>query len=311
MSIAIYSHEDCLKHDMGHGHPERAQRLRAIDDQLITSGIGDFIRYFDAPLATPEQLALAHSKEHINYIFEKSPADDSQMAHIDPDTYMNEYTLQAALRSAGAAIAATDLVLSDDTNEKHAFCSVRPPGHHAEYGEAMGFCFFNNIAIAARHAIRNHGLERVAVVDFDVHHGNGTEDIVGDDPQILFCSTYQHPLYPERAKPSKPGLMINAPLPEGAGGAEFKEAVNDHWLPALHEFKPQMIFISAGFDAHREDEMAGLRLVESDYQWVTERLCDIAHEYANGHIVSMLEGGYNVSALARSVVAHLKVLMKI
>ena len=310
MSIAIYTHADCLKHDMGHGHPERPQRLRAIDDQLITSGIGDFIRYYDAPLATTEQLALAHSQKHIDYIFEQSPADDSKMAHIDPDTYMNEFTLQAALRSAGAAIAATDKVLSDDT-EQRVFCSVRPPGHHAERDEAMGFCFFNNVAIAARHAIKKHGLERVAIVDFDVHHGNGTEDIVADDPQILFCSTYQHPLYPERAKPSKKGYLINAPLAQGAGGAEFREAVEGYWLPALHDFKPQMIFISAGFDAHLEDEMAGLRLVENDYKWVTEQLCEIADKYADGRIVSMLEGGYDTSALARSVVAHLKVLMKL
>lgn len=295
---------------MGPGHPERPQRLRAIDDQLITSGIGDFIRYYDAPLATPEQLALAHTQKHIDYIFEQSPVDDSKMAHIDPDTYMNEFTLQAALRSAGAAIAATDKVLSDDTAQR-VFCSVRPPGHHAEQNEAMGFCFFNNIAIAARHAIKKHGLERVAIVDFDVHHGNGTEDIVADDPQILFCSTYQHPLYPERAKPSKKGFLINAPLAQGAGGAEFREAVEDYWLPALHDFKPQMVFISAGFDAHLEDEMAGLRLIESDYKWVTERLCEIADEYGEGRIVSMLEGGYNVSALARSVVAHLKALMKL
>ena len=295
---------------MGPGHPERPQRLRAIDDQLITSGIGDFIRYYDAPLATPEQLALAHTQKHIDYIFEQSPVDDSKMAHIDPDTYMNEFTLQAALRSAGAAIAATDKVLSDDTAQR-VFCSVRPPGHHAEQNEAMGFCFFNNIAIAARHAIKKHGLERVAIVDFDVHHGNGTEDIVADDPQILFCSTYQHPLYPERAKPSKKGFLVNAPLAQGAGGAEFREAVEDYWLPALHDFKPQMVFISAGFDAHLEDEMAGLRLIESDYKWVTERLCEIADEYGEGRIVSMLEGGYNVSALARSVVAHLKALMKL
>ena len=309
MSIAIYTHADCLKHDMGYGHPERPQRLRAIDDQLITSGIGDFIRHYDAPLATPEQLALAHSQKHVDHIFDISPTDDS-MVHVDPDTYMNKYTLQAALRSAGAAIAATDKVLGSDA-EQRVFCSVRPPGHHAEYNEAMGFCFFNNVAIAARHAIKTHGLERVAIVDFDVHHGNGTEDIVADDPQILFCSTYQHPLYPERAKPSKEGFLVNAPLEQGAGGAEFKEAVNNYWLPALHDFKPQMIFISAGFDAHLEDEMAGLRLVESDYKWVTEQLCEVANQYAEGRIVSMLEGGYDVSALGRSVVAHLKALMNI
>ena len=310
MSIAIITHSDCLKHDMGLGHPERAQRLRAIDDQLITSGIGDFIRYYDAPIATPDQLARAHSQKHIDYIFENAPVDDSKMTHIDPDTYMNEFSLQAALRSAGAAVSATDKVLGNDT-EKRVFCSVRPPGHHAEHDEAMGFCFFNNIAVAARHAIKVHGLERVAIVDFDVHHGNGTEDIVGDDPQILFCSTYQHPLYPERAKPSKPGYLINAPLPEGADGNEFKEAVNNYWLPALNDFKPQLIFISAGFDAHLEDEMAGLHLVESDYKWVTERLCEVANEHAEGRIVSMLEGGYNTSALARSVVAHLKALMNL
>jgi acetoin utilization deacetylase AcuC-like enzyme len=310
MTIAIITHSDCLKHEMGIGHPERPQRIRAIEDQLITSGIGDFMHYYDAPLATPEQLELAHSRKHIDYIFGKSPPDDSMMAHIDPDTFMNEFTLQAALRSAGSAIAAVDKVLGDKT-EKRVFCNVRPAGHHAERDAAMGFCFFNNAAIAARHAVRDYGLERVAIVDFDVHHGNGTEDIVGDDPQILFCSTYQHPLYPERALPSKPGFLINAPLPEGAGGAEFRETITEFWLPELNAFKPQLMIISAGFDAHIEDEMAGLRLVEADYAWVTKELCKIADEYGEGRIVSLLEGGYDTSALARSVVAHLRVLMNL
>lgn len=310
MSIAFFSHADCLKHDMGYGHPERPQRLHAIDDQLITSGLGDFIHRYDAPLATHEQLALAHSKAHINHIFEQSPPDSSRTVYLDPDTSMNEHSLQAALRSAGAAIAATDKVINGEA-EQRVFCSVRPPGHHAEYDKAMGFCFFNNVAIAAQHAIKAHGLERVAIVDFDVHHGNGTEDIVADDPQILFCSTYQHPLYPGRAKPSKAGFLVNTPLAQGAGSREFRETVSEHWLPALHDFKPQIIFISAGFDAHLEDDISGLCLVESDYKWVTECLCEIANQYSDGRIVSMLEGGYNVSALGRSVVAHIKALMNL
>jgi acetoin utilization deacetylase AcuC-like enzyme len=220
---------------------------------------------------------------------------------------MNAYTLEAALRSAGAGILATDLVMSGDA--KRAFCNVRPPGHHAEKDTAMGFCFFNNIAVAAMHAIEHHGLERVAIVDFDVHHGNGTEDILAENENVLFCSTYQHPFYPGYAGKSVEKQVVNVPLPEGTSGPEFRFAVQKHWLPALSEFKPQLILISAGFDAHKDDEMGGFTLVDDDYVWVSKKICAIADEFAEGRIVSMLEGGYNLQALARCATAHVRVMM--
>lgn len=308
MNVAIISHPDCLKHEMHEGHPECPSRLRTIDDHLITSGIGDFLQYVEAPLAERQHIELAHDSAYINSLFKHAPKDDS-LYHVDPDTWMGKYTLDAALRAAGSVIKGTDMVMAQE--KKHVFCNIRPPGHHAEHDQGMGFCFFNNIAIGALYAIAHHGLSRVAIVDFDVHHGNGSEDIVGDNPAVMYCSTYQHPLYPENAGESRQGMVVNAPLNPGAGSAEFRKAITDYWMPELEAFAPEMIFISAGFDAHIEDDMASLQLVESDYTWVTNELCKVADKYSEGRIVSALEGGYVMSALGRSAVAHVKALMRL
>jgi acetoin utilization deacetylase AcuC-like enzyme len=304
MDTAYIGHRECLLHDMGARHPECPARLRAIDDQLIASGLINYLRHEEAPKAERKHLARVHEARYIDAIVAASPT--SGIVHLDPDTAMNAHTFDAALYAAGAAIHATDLVISGAV--RRAFCSVRPPGHHAERARAMGFCVFNNIAIAAAHALEEHRLERVAVVDFDVHHGNGTEDIFRNDARVLMVSTFQHPFYPYSGIDGRSDRMVNIPLAAYTGGAQLREAVNTHWLPALDRFQPQMIFISAGFDAHRDDDMASLSWVESDYAWVTQTIADVAERYCAGRIVSVLEGGYELHALGRSVAAHLKVL---
>jgi acetoin utilization deacetylase AcuC-like enzyme len=304
MSTAFIRHRDCLLHDMGQHHPECPERLHAIEDQLIAAGLIGYLHEYDAPIAQRAQLARVHSAEYIDSLEACTPARG--LVHLDPDTAMNPHSLAAARRAAGAAVLATDLVARGEA--ANAFCCVRPPGHHAERRRAMGFCFFNNVAVAAAHALAEHGLERVAVIDFDVHHGNGTEDIFRDDPRVLMVSTFQHPFYPYSGIDGQCERMVNIPLPAYSDGAVFRSAVDTHWTPALEAFAPQMIFVSAGFDAHREDDMAGLGLVEADYAWVTQRIKQVAHRHAAGRIVSVLEGGYALSALGRSAVAHLKVL---
>ena len=304
MSTAYLSHPDCLRHEMGRHHPECPQRLQAIEDQLILSRIDCYLTRIDPPLATEEQLALVHTQDHIDFI--KSHAPESGYYSIDGDTTMNAHTWQAALRSAGGAIAAVDAVMSGEV--KNAFTCLRPPGHHAEPHLAMGFCFFNNIAIAAKHALEKHGVERVAIIDFDVHHGNGTEAAFKNDPRVLMCSYFQHPFYPYSGADVDLPNMVNVPLPAYTDGVAVREVVELAWLPRLREFKPQLILISAGFDAHREDDMGQMALVEADYAWITRQLMTVANETAQGRIVSCLEGGYSLSALARSVVAHLKEL---
>jgi acetoin utilization deacetylase AcuC-like enzyme len=304
MATAFIGHADCMKHDMGAYHPECPARLAAIDDQLIASGIGNYIEHHAAPLATDAQLARVHPPEYIEAI--RAAAPQRGIVHLDPDTAMSPGTLHAALRAAGAAVLATDLVLGGTAES--AFCSVRPPGHHATRTRAMGFCIFNNVAVAARHALEHHGLERVAVIDFDVHHGNGTEDILSDDERALMVSTFQHPFYPYSGTDHPAPNMVNVPLPAGAGSQAFRDAVERHWLPALDEFAPQLVLFSAGFDAHVEDDMAMLRLVDQDYAWVTREVKRVADRHAGGRIVSVLEGGYALSALGRSVVQHLRVL---
>jgi len=304
MPCAVITHPDCLKHDMGRHHPERPERLGAIEDQLIASGVGQHLTRFEAPLATDEQLARVHPVEYVRAIRDAAP--EAGTVHLDPDTAMNPFTLNAALRAAGAAVLATDLVLEKKVSS--AFCAVRPPGHHACRARPMGFCIFNNVAIAARHAVEAHGLERVAIVDFDVHHGNGTEDIFEDDENVLMVSTFQHPFYPYSGTESPARNMVNVPLAAGAGSKQFREAVREAWLPALSEFRPELVLFSAGFDAHVEDDMAMLRLVDADYAWVTEQMKDVADRHSGGRMVSMLEGGYALSALGRSVVEHLRVL---
>ena len=304
MATAFITHADCLRHDMGSYHPECPQRLSAIDDQLISSGIGQYLQHYEAPRATLDQIARVHPREYIEAIQAAAPARG--IVHLDPDTAMSPGTWDAVLRAAGAAVLATDLVIG--AQAESAFCSVRPPGHHATRNRAMGFCFFNNVAIAARHALEAHGLERVAVIDFDVHHGNGTEEIFEDDERVLMVSTFQHPFYPYSGADDPAPNMVNVPLAAGTGSAGFREAVTDTWLPALEAFAPQMVFFSAGFDAHIEDDMAMLRLVDADYGWVTREVKAVAERHAGGRIVSVLEGGYALSALGRSVVQHLRVL---
>ena len=304
MPTALIRHRDCLLHDMGRHHPECPDRLHAIEDQLISSGVIGYLMECEAPLATREQLIRAHSPDYVATIHASAP--ERGLVHLDPDTAMNASTLTAALRAAGAVVHATDLVVSGEA--ENAFCCVRPPGHHAERDRAMGFCFFNNVAVGVAHALEAHGLERVAVVDFDVHHGNGTEDIFRNEHRVLMVSTFQHPFYPYSGVEGRSERMVNIPLAAYSDGAAFRDAVQDWWLPALEDFQPQMIFISAGFDAHREDDMASLNLLEADYAWVTRALRQLAARHAQGRIVSVLEGGYALSALGRSAVAHLKVL---
>ena len=304
MACALITHPDCLKHEMGAYHPEQPARLAAIEDQLIASGIGQHLERHDAPLATDEQLARVHPLDYVRAIRDAAPEHGT--VHLDPDTAMNPHSLNAALRAAGAAVLAVDLIFQNKV--RTAFCSVRPPGHHACRARPMGFCIFNNVAVAARHALHAHGLERVAIIDFDVHHGNGTEDIFEGDPHVLMASTFQHPFYPYSGTEDPASNMVNVPLRAGAGSQEFRRAVSEEWLPALDDFKPELVLFSAGFDAHAEDDMAMLRLGDADYGWVTEQVKAVAERHAQGRMVSLLEGGYALSALGRSVVQHIRVL---
>jgi acetoin utilization deacetylase AcuC-like enzyme len=288
---------------MGEGHPERPERLSAIEDRLIAARLDHLVMRVEAPLAPREQLLRVHDVAYLDSLERLAPPDG--LVQLDPDTAMNPHTLPAALRAAGAAVVGTDLVMAGKADS--AFCSVRPPGHHA--ARAMGFCFYNNVAVGAAHALEQHGLARVAIADFDVHHGNGTEDIFRDDPRVLMVSTFQHPFYPGSGIEGRSERMVNLPLPAGSSGKEFRAAVTEEWMPALERFEPEMLFISAGFDAHRDDDMAMLRFVESDYAWVTDQLRAVAARRAKGRIVSVLEGGYNLGALGRSVAAHLEHLV--
>jgi acetoin utilization deacetylase AcuC-like enzyme len=308
MTTAFYSHPDCRAHDMGRGHPECPERLDAIHDHLLATGLASALELCEAPLATPAQIERAHSAGFVGElraVIEPLAASGEHVA-LDPDTSAGPGTWNAVLRGAGAALAATDAVI--DGRAANAFCAVRPPGHHATRDRAMGFCFFNNVAVAARHALDARGLERVAIIDFDVHHGNGTEDIIAGDERILMASFFQHPLYPYSGSVPKGTNMVNVPIAPYSRGDVVRAAIRDMWLPRLEAFNPQMLFVSAGFDAHREDELGQLGLVEADYAWITERLVDVAERHAQGRIVSCLEGGYNLGALARSVAAHLRVL---
>ena len=300
--VGFFTSPACGLHDMGAEHPESPARLDAIQDQLLSSGMEYVLRFFDAPKATRSQLGLVHTPDYVDSIFARAPSEGFEV--LDEDTRMCPESLDAALHAAGAAVDAVDRVIAGEVNS--AFCSVRPPGHHAERDKAMGFCLFNNIAIAAAHARAQHGLERVAILDFDVHHGNGTEDFVAGREGYLLCSSFQSPYYPFSGTGELPDNIVNTPLEAGAEGDALRNLVVNQWLPALEKFKPQMLFISAGFDGHIEDTMAQLRFREDDYQWVTERLREFADEHCNGRIVSALEGGYALSALGRSVVAHLR-----
>jgi len=305
LSTAFISHPDCHDHDTGEGHPENARRLSAIEDRLLSSRISDFIRYLDAPEVTREQLLRAHSAEYLDMIDAVMPRKG--YARLDPDTVISPGTLQAARRAAGSVILAVDQIISGQISS--AFCSVRPPGHHAERDRALGFCIYSNLAIGVMHALEEYGLKKVAVVDFDVHQGNGTEDILIGDNRVLYCSTFQHPFFPYTRLPENSERVISIPLDASAKSAEFRAAVTDHWLPALERFQPEMIFVSAGFDAHRDDDMSYVSLTDADFRWVIEEIVRIADISASGRIVSTLEGGYEIHSLARCVETHMRVLM--
>jgi acetoin utilization deacetylase AcuC-like enzyme len=304
MTTAYLHHPACALHDMGEGHPERPQRVAAIGDRLLASGLAAHLLDVEAPRATRKVLERVHDHDYLEALAAASPADG--LVQVDPDTAMNPHTYEAALRAAGAVVRAVDMVMAGEA--ANAFCNVRPPGHHACRARAMGFCFLNNVAVGAAHALEHHGLARVAIVDFDVHHGNGTEDIFRGDPRVLMASTFQHPFYPYSGVEGRSDRMVNVPLAAYSSGAQFRAAVTGAWLPALEAFRPEMILVSAGFDAHRDDDMAMLGLVEEDYGWVTEQMMAVAQRHARGRIVSSLEGGYELGALARSAERHVRAL---
>jgi acetoin utilization deacetylase AcuC-like enzyme len=305
MTIAYISHPSCRLHQMGDAHPESPARLSVIEDRLLETGFDFALRRYDAPAATREQLSRVHDPAYVARIFALAP--ERELVWIDPDTAMNPHTLNAALHAAGAVVQAVDLVLGGEVGS--AFCGVRPPGHHAGRATAMGFCIFNNIAVGVAHALEVHGMRRVAIVDFDVHHGNGTEDMFRAESRVLLCSSFQHPFYPYTDVATRDARIVKTPLAAGAGSRTFRLAVGESWLTALEAFRPELIFISAGFDAHWQDEMAGLNLTEHDYTWITREVKAIADRHAGGRIISVLEGGYALQALARSVLAHLSALL--
>lgn len=302
MATAYLSHGLFKAHRMQPDHPESPQRLVSIEDRLQAAGLMDILVYREAPIATREQLERVHTARHIDELAELSPEEG--LVPIDPDTYMCPATLEAAWRAAGASVLAVDMVMKGQV--KNAFCAVRPAGHHAERDAAMGFCFFDNVAVGAAHSLEEWGLERAAILDFDVHHGNGSEDIFRDDPRVMVCSVYQDPLYPYSGSPGIPGRLINVPVAPGTAGPAWRHAVTDAWFPAIEDFRPQLIILSAGFDGHAADPMAELLLTEADYGWLTDQLIALAERHANGRIVSCLEGGYDLQALSRCVAAHVR-----
>lgn len=306
MATAYFTHPDCLAHEMGPHHPEQPARLTTIESALRKAALFEQLCTLAAPAVTHEELCRVHSPDYVQAIEEVAPHHG--LVFIDPDTSMNPHSLEAARRAAGAVVAAVDAVMAGQVG--NAFCAVRPPGHHACRARAMGFCLFNNVAVGAAHALAAHGLSRVAIVDFDVHHGNGTEDIFHDDPRVLLVSSFQHPFYPFSGADSGNDHVIPLPLAAGSGSWEFRRAWEDAGLPALERFAPEMIFFSAGFDAHRDDPLAELNLVEADYAWLTACVLAVADRHAQGRVVSTLEGGYDLAALARSALAHLQELAR-
>ncbi|MEM6985052.1 MAG: histone deacetylase family protein [Pseudomonadota bacterium] len=306
MTTALYYHDDCVLHDQGAGHPEQPARLGAVLNALKRDGHYDALDLRSPALVEDADILRVHPAAYLEQVEQASPA--SGRVALDADTAINPHSVVAARRAAGAAVDAVDTLMAGDIDS--AFCAVRPPGHHAERNKAMGFCLFGSVAVAAKRALDTHGLERVAIVDFDVHHGNGTEDLVEHDPRILFCSSFQYPHYPGYYRNNIDGQRVNTPLPGGADGNAFRDAVRAQWLPVLHAQQPQLIIVSAGFDAHREDPLASLNLVEDDFAWVTRQILDVADAHASGRVVSLLEGGYNLDALGRSASAHVKTLLE-
>ncbi|MEM9601331.1 MAG: histone deacetylase family protein [Pseudomonadota bacterium] len=306
MSTALYYHDACVQHDQGAGHPEQPARLAAVLDALKRDGHYAQLDVRTPSLAARADIERAHPADYVDQVEAASPR--SGRVALDADTTINAHSLTAARHAAGAAVDAVDAVVAGDVDA--AFCAVRPPGHHAERTRAMGFCLFGSVAIAAKRALDVHGLKRVAIVDFDVHHGNGTEDLVEHDPRILFCSSFQYPHYPGYYRDNIDGQRVNTPLAAGSDGAAFREAVRAHWLPVLQAQRPELIIVSAGFDAHRADPLASLNLVEDDFAWITRQVLDLADAHAGGRVVSMLEGGYDLAALGRSASAHVKTLLE-
>lgn len=304
MTTAFISHPDTLLHVMDGHHPESPARISAIKEQLARVKIMEHLQIHEAPLATDGQLTRVHSPAYVKRIREIAPP--AGIVRLDPDTAMGPMTLSAALHAAGATVLATDLVMAGKA--QNAFCCIRPPGHHAGVANAAGFCIFNNVAVGVAHAIAKHGIERVAIVDFDVHHGDGTENIFRDNSHVMLCSTFQHPFYPYRGADTRTERMVNMPLPAMTDGKGFRTAVQNEFAPALEKFKPQIVFVSAGFDAHALDPLAELRLVREDYIWITEFIKDVARKHAKGRIVSSLEGGYDLPSLADSASAHVRTL---
>ena len=307
VSTAYISHPDCHDHDTGEGHPECALRLSAIEDKFIATSLWDFLRGVDAPEATDAQLLRVHTAQHLENMQKMMPQQG--LMRLDQDTVISPKSMKAARRAAGAVVAAVDLLMDGSMN--NAFCGVRPPGHHAESNRALGFCLFNNIAVGAAHAMEEHGLKKIAVLDFDVHQGNGTEDIFIEDERVLYCSIFQHPFYPFTVPPENNEHVVSIPLDATAKSEEFRTAITDHWLPALKRFRPEMSFVSAGFDAHRDDEMSYVSLTDADFRWVAEQILEAAEDSAAGRVVSVLEGGYELHSLARCVETHMRVLMGI
>jgi acetoin utilization deacetylase AcuC-like enzyme len=306
MTTLYYTHPVFLEHDTGLGHPESAERLRAIDKALSGPRFATLQRR-EAPRGSREQVRLIHSDKHIERVFAAIPRIG--FGYLDADTVVSPDSGEAALHAVGAACAAVDAVCTKQA--RNAFCAIRPPGHHAEPDSAMGFCLFNSIAIAAEHARRQHGLKRVAVVDFDVHHGNGTQKAFEKNPDVLYCSTHQYPWYPGTGRASETGVgnIVNVPLSAGSGSREFRAGMNDKILPAVDRFAPELVLVSAGFDAHRDDPLADLNLTEDDYAWITAELMKLAGKQAQDRVVSVLEGGYDLAALGKSVAAHVGALL--
>jgi acetoin utilization deacetylase AcuC-like enzyme len=305
MRCALITHSECLRHDMGPGHPERPARLAAVLEHLAATGLADELHYQNATPTTMIELESIHDTGYLRRLYAEVPSRG--LVSVDPDTLMGPLSIQAAELAAGAVRDAVDLVIAETT--RRVFCAVRPPGHHAEADQAMGFCFFNNVALGAAVALQQPGIDRVAILDFDVHHGNGTVDIFRDTPQVLVCSSFQHPHYPHRLFDLQRDNIVNTPLSAGTASIGFRNAVERDWLPALARHRPDLIFVSAGFDAHTEDPLGDLDLIEDDYRWVTELIVSEANTYAQGRVISVLEGGYSLDALARSAAAHVEALL--
>lgn len=306
MSVLLISHPACRDHFAGEGHPESAARLDAISDQLIASGLEGFLLHVEAPSVTREQLLRVHTRNYLDALDNALP--ENGVRRLDEDTVISSGSLEAAHRAAGAVVKSVDAVMAGP--ESRAFCLVRPPGHHAEPARAMGFCLYNNIAVGAAHALAVHRIARVAIVDFDVHHGNGTEAAFRNEPRVLLCSTFESPWYPYSGTDTHSDHIVNVPLPAGTDGSGYQRAFKNLILPALEKFAPELLLVSAGFDAHREDPLANLALLEDDFDWITRQLLDVAERFCNGRLVSVLEGGYALDALGRSVAAHIKALIE-